>query len=134
MAAAAEQPPHRLAQRLAEQVPQRDVDAGDGRQRDAAAAHGGKRPALAGHVVGAGAVVERLPQGGDVAGIAADEERGQLGMDERHDGGVVAEVTDADLGFTQTRQPGIGVASPPGSRDRAAIAKHQVAGDADVVS
>src|SRR6185503_13059372 len=101
--AAAQQLPYRHPERAAEDVPERDIHAGDGRQRDAAAADGGEGPAFAHGVVGPAAVVEKLPGAGDVQGIAADQQRGELLPDQRHDGAVVSQVADRRLGLAQSR-------------------------------
>src|SRR5439155_27099702 len=74
-APAAEQPPHRDAERLAEDVPQRAIDAADRRARDAAPPEHREDAPLAQGIMGAAAVVERLPQPSDVARIFAHEER-----------------------------------------------------------
>src|SRR5437588_857687 len=60
-APAAEQPPHRLPERLAEDVPQRAVDAANRRDRDAAATEHREDAALAQRVVAARAAVEPFP-------------------------------------------------------------------------
>jgi hypothetical protein len=66
--AAAEQAPDGLAERLAEDVPERDVDRADGGDRDAAARQFGHGVAGGGGLLVAHAVVEHLPDLRDVGG------------------------------------------------------------------
>src|SRR5262249_15025355 len=56
-------------------------------------------------IVGAAAVVERLPDGGDVARIAADQERRDLLADQRDQRRIVAEVADGDLRLAEAGEP-----------------------------
>src|SRR4030095_7650639 len=91
------------------QVPARDVDAADRAHRDPAAAHDGEAAALRQRVGSPRARVGRLPDRGDVGRDAADQGGGELLVDQRHDGSVVAEVADADLRLAETRQAGVGV-------------------------
>src|SRR6185295_19647903 len=104
---AAEQPPHGHTQRLAEQVPEGDVDAADRGERDAPPADGREGPPLARGVVRARAVVAELPDRGDVAWIAADQRRRELLADQRDDGRVVAEVADGGLGLAESDEAGV---------------------------
>jgi hypothetical protein len=104
-----QEPPHRLTERAAEQVPARDVDAADRAEREPATAHGGKGPALAGRIVGAGAVVERLPDPGDVSRVAADQDRRHLLTDQRDHRRVVAEIAHRGLGLAEADEPDVGL-------------------------
>ena len=75
-AEAAEKPPQRLLGALAEDVPERDVDAGKARQHDALA------------TVVVGRLIDLLPQIFRPAGILPDDERSDLCLDHRRADGV----------------------------------------------
>src|SRR5437667_7935701 len=81
-APSAQEPPHRHAERLAENVPQGAVYAADRRDGDAAPPEHREDAALAQCVMRAAAVVERLPQPGDVARVLALEEGRELLVDQ----------------------------------------------------
>ena len=97
--APAQQPPDRRAQRLAQQVPQRHVDAADRRHRDAAPAQDGEHMGVAQRVVIAHAVVEHFPQAVDVARVFANKNRRELVVDQRGQAVVVARAADLLLGL-----------------------------------
>src|SRR6185503_6874480 len=106
---AAQQPPHGHAERLAGDVPEGDVDAADRRHRDAATSHGREETAFAGAVVGAGAAVEGVPDGGDIGRVTSDDGGPEVATDEGDHPRVVAEIADADLRFAEPRETGVGV-------------------------
>src|SRR4029077_5418268 len=105
----AEAPPPRRAERLPQEIPERDVYAADGAHRDPAPSDGGKRATLADRVVRAGAAVEQLPDAGDVARVASHEDGRELLADQRDQRRVVAEVTDGGFGFPEPHVPRVGL-------------------------
>src|SRR5262249_55862187 len=108
-ATTAEETPERLAERLAQEVPERDVHAAQGAHRDPAPPDRGERPALAERVMRARSAIEQLPDPGDVAGVAPHEARRDLLADQRDQRSVVAEVADRRFGLAKTSLSGVGL-------------------------
>ena len=112
--AAAEQPPDRHAERLAENIPERDVDGADGGDAHAAPRqlrHGvaGARGAVVAH-----AVVEHLPDDADVGRVAADQLRADLVVQHVDQRAIAAGAAGGVLAFAPADQPVIGLDAQDG--------------------
>ena len=112
--AAAEQLPDRLAEMLAQNVPQRDVDRADGGDRHAAARDLRHGMALARGETGARAVVEHLPDRADVAGMAADQQRPDLVVEHVDQRAIVAGTAGGVLALAPADQSVIGLDAQDG--------------------
>src|SRR5262245_47231279 len=125
-APAAEQTPDRRAQRLAEDVPERQVDAGDGGDREPAPSELRQHVTAVEGITLTRRVVQDLPQPADVARILTDEERGEVTVD---DGGQTVgrgRAADAGLRLAPAHEPGVRVDLDDHGverRDRAEVAR-----------
>src|SRR5204862_2468229 len=114
----AQQPPDRDAERLAEDVPQRAIDAADRGHRNAAAPEHRKDATLAQRVMGSRTGVERLPQPGDVARVLTPEERREFLLDQAGKRLVLRHAADLRLGLAPPRQAAFGVDAYQGAVER----------------
>ena len=112
------------AERLAEQIPQRHVDAADRRDVEPASSERWKRAPPAERVVPSGAVVHLLPELRDPTSVLADELRSELVGDQRHERRAATGAADRRLRLTPADEP---------TRDVDAYERHVEAGDATEV-
>src|SRR5690606_6657616 len=96
---AANEPPDWLAERFAQNVPQRDVDSADRRHAHAAARDMRRGLARPCRQFMARAVVEHFPDGGDVGRIAANELRPDLVVEHMDKGAIAAGAASSVLGL-----------------------------------
>ena len=95
----------RRAERLAEQIPQRHVDAAHRRDVEPASAEHRKRASPAERVVPARAVVHLLPELRDPTSVLADELRAELVGDQRHERRAAAGAADRRLRLAPADEP-----------------------------
>src|ERR1043166_3944713 len=108
-AAPAQEPPYRYAEGLAENVPQRAIDAADRRYRDATTTEHREDAAFPQRVVGARAGVEHLPQPRDVARVFAFQQRREFVVDHAGQRLVLPHAANLRLRFAPARQAAFGV-------------------------
>ena len=107
--AASQKLPDRLPERLAENVPQRDVDSADRRNGQSAPGERRHGVALSRRRLVPHAVIEHFPGAGDVAGVAPDQQRADLVIEEVNQRCIGARASGGILAFAPADKPVIGL-------------------------